>query len=164
MTATRASGTQRRAEIVAAAIAVFAEHGCAAPTSLIAERAGLSEAYLYRLFGAKRELLLACHDAVDRRVRRVLETAAGADDTDPRELLRAYGDELTADERRVQLHLQAAATDPLLRTAVRARQLALLERVSTLVGPAAAATVLGHLMAMNLADVLDPPTANRSYR
>jgi AcrR family transcriptional regulator len=164
VTATRRSGTERRAEVVAAAIAVFAEHGCSAPTSLIARRAGLSEAYLYRLFGAKRELLLACHEAVDRRVRWVLEEAARADGTGPRELLRAYGAELTADERRVQLHLQAAATDPLLRTAVRTRQLALLERVSVLIGPSAARALLGHLMAMNLADVLDPPHADRSHR
>jgi AcrR family transcriptional regulator len=163
VTATRRSADERRADVLAAAIGVFAERGCAAPTTLIARRAGISEPYLYRLFGAKRELLLACHDAVDRRVRRVLEDAARAGANDPRHMLRAYGAVLTADERRVQLHLQAAATDPVLRAAVRARHRATLEHVSTLIGPAAARALHGQLMAMNLADVLDPPHADRSH-
>ena len=161
MTATRRSADERRADVLAAAIGVFAERGCAAPTTLIARRAGISEPYLYRLFGAKRELLLACHDAVAERVRRVLEDAARSGGNDPRHMLRAYGAVLSADERRVQLHLQAAATDPVLRTAVRARQHDTLDHVSTLIGPAAASALHGQLIAMNLADVLGPPDADQ---
>jgi AcrR family transcriptional regulator len=160
VTPPRRSADERRADVLAAAIGVFAERGCAAPTTLIARRAGISEPYLYRLFGAKRKLLLACHDAVDRRVRNVLDDAARAGGNDPRHMLRAYGAVLSADERRVQLHLQAAATDPVLRSAVRARQRETLDHVSTLIGPSAARVLHGQLMAMNLADVLDPPNAD----
>jgi AcrR family transcriptional regulator len=161
VTALRRSADERRAEVLAAAIGIFAEYGSAAPTSLVARRAGLSEAYLYRLFGSKRELLLACHDAIDRRVRRVLAEAARGGGA---EMTQAYAAELTADERRVQLHLQSAAVDPVLRAAVRARHRATLDGVSALIGPAAAHDLLGRLMAMNLADVLDPPPADRSHR
>jgi AcrR family transcriptional regulator len=157
----RRSASERRADVLEAAIGVFAEHGCAAPTAAVARRAGISEPYLYRLFGAKRQLLLACHDAVDRRVRRVLEDAARAGDNDPRHMVRAYGAVLSPNERRVQLHLQAAATDPVLRSAVRERQRATLEHVSALIGPTAAQALHGQLMAMNLADVLDPPQADQ---
>jgi AcrR family transcriptional regulator len=150
VTALRRTADERRADVLAAAIEVFAERGCGAPTSAIARRAGVSEAYLFRLFGAKRALLLACHDAVDRRVQGVL----GGDD--PGEMLRAYGAELTAAERRVQLHLQSAATDPVLRAAVRRSHLATLDGVAARIGPSGARALLGELMAMNLADVLDP--------
>ena len=48
--------------MLAVAIGVFATGGYAAPTAAIAARAGISEPYLYRLFGTKRQLFLACHD------------------------------------------------------------------------------------------------------
>jgi AcrR family transcriptional regulator len=51
---------QRRAELIDAATAVFAEHGYeAATTREIAERAGCAEGLIHRYFNGKRGLLLA---------------------------------------------------------------------------------------------------------
>src|SRR5918998_1064452 len=62
---------ERRVAIVEAAIAEFADGGLeGASTEAIARRAGISHAYLFRLFGTKRELFVA---AVERSNARVLE-------------------------------------------------------------------------------------------
>jgi AcrR family transcriptional regulator len=53
----RLSAPDRRAQIIAAARAVFVEQGLNGSRSrLIAERAGITEAYLYRLFHSKDEI------------------------------------------------------------------------------------------------------------
>ena len=57
----RMSGTQRRAEILVAARKVFAERGYAASTDEVARAAGVSQPYVVRLFGTKRELFLAAY-------------------------------------------------------------------------------------------------------
>jgi len=60
----RLTAAERREQLVAAAIAEFALAGLAgASTEAIARRAGISHAYLFRLFGTKRELFLAAIDA-----------------------------------------------------------------------------------------------------
>ena len=69
--ARRWTADERREAILEAAIAEFAEGGLGgASTEAVARRAGISHAYLFRLFGTKRELFLA---AVERSYERVLE-------------------------------------------------------------------------------------------
>ena len=58
---TRMSGTQRRAEILVAARRVFAERGYAASTDEVARAAGVSQPYVVRLFGTKRELFVEAY-------------------------------------------------------------------------------------------------------
>ena len=58
---TRMSGTQRRAEILVAARKVFAERGYAASTDEVARAAGVSQPYVVRLFGTKRELFVEAY-------------------------------------------------------------------------------------------------------
>lgn len=58
---TRMSGTQRRAEILVAARKVFADRGYAASTDEVARAAGVSQPYVVRLFGTKRELFLEAY-------------------------------------------------------------------------------------------------------
>src|SRR3954453_6597476 len=58
---TRMSGTQRRAEILVAARKVFAERGYAASTDEVARAAGVSQPYVVRLFGSKRELFVEAY-------------------------------------------------------------------------------------------------------
>jgi AcrR family transcriptional regulator len=161
----RRRADQRRAEVIAAAVGVFAESGYAAPAAAIAARAGISEPYVFRLFGTKRQLFLACLESVDRRVRRVLEQAAQADGppTARRErMLAAYDERLTAEERRLQLHAHAAAADPVIRAAGRVRVETTLAHLGRLIGegPGAARAAYGELLLMSLADVLDLPRAN----
>jgi AcrR family transcriptional regulator len=162
----RGTGGDRRRELLAAAIGVFAERGYAAPTAVIAQRAGISEAYLYRLFTTKRQLFLACHEAVQRRIWTVLEDAACArgEPSDRRSRMRsAYAASLSADERRFQVHVQTAAADPLILAAARAGRHATLEHISSLGAdaPFSARAFYGELMLMNLDDLLDPtPSPN----
>ena len=61
---TRLRNSDRRAQIIAAAREVFVEQGLNGSRSrLIAERAGITEAYLYRLFHSKEEIYLLAVEA-----------------------------------------------------------------------------------------------------
>src|ERR1043165_4543567 len=67
----RKSREVRREEILDAALEVFAEKGLhGASTEEVARRAGISQPYVFRLFGTKKELSLA---AVARCFRATLE-------------------------------------------------------------------------------------------
>lgn len=84
----RSTAGQRRADAVAAGMRIFADHG---PTSTalqrVADEIGVSQPYVFRLFGTKRAFFLACIDEMQQRVREVLRDAVSAV---------APGDELTA--------------------------------------------------------------------
>src|SRR2546426_134491 len=72
VTAERKTAEERRDEIVDAAFAEFAVTGLyGTSTEAIARRAGVSQPYLFRLFGTKKELFIA---AVNRCFRTTLET------------------------------------------------------------------------------------------
>src|SRR5918912_1140085 len=59
----RKTADERRADILAAARAEFADRGLdGASTDTIARRAGISQPYLFRLFGTKKELFVASVD------------------------------------------------------------------------------------------------------
>jgi AcrR family transcriptional regulator len=118
---------ERREVLVDAAIRIFADRGYhAAPTLEIATAAGISQAYLFRLFPTKADLFVAVCAATRRRMVATF-SAAGAQardaGRDPLEAMgRAYG-ELVETERDVlliQLHSQAAAGgEPRIRDAMR---------------------------------------------
>src|SRR5919201_3562838 len=56
----RKTAQERRDEIVDAAFAEFAQKGLHGPSpDVIARRAGVSQPYLFRLFGTKKELFVA---------------------------------------------------------------------------------------------------------
>ncbi len=61
---TRMTGDERREEIVAAAVRLFAEHGYARTTTdAVARAVGISQPYVVRLFGGKRALFVAVVDS-----------------------------------------------------------------------------------------------------
>src|SRR5690349_10885723 len=64
----RMSGTQRREEILVAARTVFAERGYAASTDEVARAAGVSQPYVVRLFGTKRELFLEAYKVASSQI------------------------------------------------------------------------------------------------
>src|ERR1044071_6607275 len=71
-TATRLSAAERRDAVLDAAAIEFAERGLdGTSTEDIARRAGISQPYLFRLFGTKKELFKA---SVARCFRETLET------------------------------------------------------------------------------------------
>lgn len=124
-TATRKLSTapERRDELVSAAMPVFAERGYhAASTVEIAKAAGISQAYVFRLFPTKVELFAAVADAGGARMLEAFREAAGRarrEGTEPLQEMGAAYDELVHSDRDVlliQLHSQvASASEPLIR-------------------------------------------------
>lgn len=124
-TSTRQTAEERREAVLAAAGHEFARHGFhGASTDAIARGAGISQPYLFRLFGSKRDLYIA---SVRRCFRRMLETMQAAaeglrGDDALRAIGEAYAEQLTTDPSMLQAQLQAYAAaldDEDVRTAVR---------------------------------------------
>jgi AcrR family transcriptional regulator len=113
----RMSADERRDEIVAAASIEFGTTGYAGTsTDSIARRAGVSQPYLFQLFGTKKELFIASVLDCFARTRRTFEetgrTARGAGlDTAAtlQEMGHAYIKLLMADGNLLRLQLQAYA-------------------------------------------------------
>jgi len=119
----RKSREVRREEILDAALAVFAEQGLhGASTEEIARRAGISQPYVFRLFGTKKELYIA---VVARCFRQTLEVfQRAAEGTRGAEALHAIGaayGELLENDRtylRSQMQSYAACDDADIRAVV----------------------------------------------
>ena len=175
-TATRKLSTaeQRRTELLDAAVPVFAAHGYhGASTMEIAKAAGISQAYLFRLFPSKAELFAAVTGVASERMQATFREAAArarAGRLDPLdEMGRAYGDLLESDRDvlLVQLHSQVAAgAEPLVREAMQKCFRDLYELVARESGanPAQlkgwfAYGMLCNVMAAIDADTLDQPWA-----
>jgi AcrR family transcriptional regulator len=144
--AVRLSAAERRDDVLDAAVLEFAERGLeGTSTEDIARRAGISQPYLFRLFGTKKELFKA---AVSRCFRETLELfQRAAEGARGEEALRAIGQayqELLRTDRtrlRAQMQAYAAADDPEIRAVVRAGYgdlVAYVRRVSGLDWPAVA--------------------------
>jgi AcrR family transcriptional regulator len=134
----RMSAEQRRGELVEIAMRHFAHGGYhGTSTEAIAREAGISQPYLFRLFGTKRDLFLACCARCSGRVRDTfLEAAEGV----PREerfarMGGAYVD-LVNDHDLLLFHMQmyAACSDPVIQEAVRDGYVELVEMVMRLTG------------------------------
>jgi AcrR family transcriptional regulator len=112
----RKSAEERRDDILDAAMGEFAERGLhGASTEEIAKRAGISQPYVFRLFGSKKDLFKA---ATARCLRETLETfQRAAEGKRGREALDAMGaayQELLVDRTRLRAQMQAyaACDDP----------------------------------------------------
>lgn len=106
----RQTAQARREAVLEAARPEFAERGLhAASTDAIARRAGISQAYLFRLFGSKKELFLAVNDACFERTLDTFRRAARGKSGG--EALRAMGAAYAAlvDEDRTMLQGQLQA-------------------------------------------------------
>jgi AcrR family transcriptional regulator len=83
----RLPAAERRAAVLDAALSVFGEGSYGgATTADIARAGGVSEPILYRHFGCKRDLYLACLDEMWTRLREAVEQIVAAE-PDPREWL-----------------------------------------------------------------------------
>jgi AcrR family transcriptional regulator len=124
---TRHTADERRDEVVAAALHAFAEGGYAGTsTESIAQAVGVSQPYLFQLFGTKRELFLAAVRHGFRRTRLVFHEAArrGPDDDPSCSVLELMGMAYMrllsdTDLLRVQLQAYAACGDDDVRQVVR---------------------------------------------
>ena len=121
--AVRQTADERRTSVLRAAMAEFAKGGYAGTsTDAIAVRAGISQPYLFRLFGTKRELFIATMGVMHARIEEAFRRAAAG--LSGVEAMAAMGNaykELLGerDLLLVQLHAFAASEDEEIRRAAR---------------------------------------------
>ena len=155
------TGEQRRAQLLAIAERHFAETGFhGTSTENIAREAGITQAYVFRLFGTKRELFVQCADAAFARMTSAMLAAAG--DRTGLDALAEMGreyDAMLADRTTLLLQLQgfAAAGDPEVRVAVRESFGRLWQAVAdtTRLDPVTVKTFLAFGMLLNTSAALD---------
>ena len=123
-TTERKTAAERREAVLQAALGEFAQRGLeGASTDAIAREAGISQPYLFRLFGTKKELFMAvearCLGDTLHAFQRAAEGKSGE------EALKAMGDAymamITSDPNRLlgQLQAYAACSDPDIRAVIR---------------------------------------------
>ncbi|MDQ6749934.1 MAG: TetR/AcrR family transcriptional regulator [Actinomycetota bacterium] len=119
----RRTAEERREQVLEAALGAFAAQGLhGTSTEAIARRAGISQPYLFRLFGTKKELFLACARRCMDRTRETFRAAAETDGPEP--ILGRMGKAYIAllEDRELllaQLQLQAACGDEEIRAVAR---------------------------------------------
>ncbi len=121
--AERLTAPERREQILEAAITVFAERGYeGASTDVIARMAGISQPYLFRLFGTKRDLIVATIQRCFADTERLFATAARGHSGEDALIAmgKAYVDEIRSSplKLRAQLQSYAACDDPAIRRVV----------------------------------------------
>lgn len=142
MTRSRSTADDQRTRIVASALVGFARAGYhATPVAEIAELAGVSPAYVFRLFPGKLGLFIATVDRCYELVTAALvEGGEAADARDPQSVLDSMTEAyigLIADRNlmMIQVHAQSSSDVPEIRDAVR-RGLASVVRAVTRVSGA----------------------------
>ena len=172
-TKTRQTAEIRREAVLDAARIEFALRGLhGASTDAIARRAGISQPYLFRLFGSKKELFLAVNDMCFAQTLDVFRAAAsgksGAEALHA--ISEAYGRLITENRAMLQGQLQAYALsveDDDIRTSSSRGYGRLVDYVETVSGADkqtisrffAAGMLMNTLMALGVSDVDDPGEA-----
>ena len=120
----RKSAEERREQILGAALAEFAAHGLeGGSTEAIARAVGISQPYVFRLFGTKKELFIATIELCMRGTLEMFQTAAAG--LKGEEALHAIGEayveRLASDPTYLHSQMQAyaASGDPQIREVVR---------------------------------------------
>ena len=138
----RLTAGERREDVLAAAIAEFGRTGYhGTPTEPIARGAGISHAYLFRLYPTKKELFLACVERAFDRVHETFRDAAGRERAEGETALGAMGSayvEMLADRELLLFQLQtyAAAADDEVRAVAQQRYERLVAEITRLSGGA----------------------------
>jgi AcrR family transcriptional regulator len=124
VTTQRKSAEERRAEILEAALVEFAAHGLdGGSTEAIARAVGISQPYVFRLFGTKKELFIATIDMCMRGTLEMFRSAAAGHKGEKalHAIGEAYMERLTTDPTYLHSQMQAyaASDDPQIRDVVR---------------------------------------------
>ena len=136
-TRTLSTAEERREEILRAAERVFAARGLhGTPTMEIAKAAGISQAYLFRLFPTKADLFTALVQRCNARIERTFTDAAAAAREAGEPVMQAMGRAYIGllgnrDLLLNQLHAHTASDDPAIRDQMRsgfARLVEIVER------------------------------------
>ncbi len=155
---TLSTAEERREEILVAAERVFAARGLhGTPTMEIAKAAGISQAYLFRLFPTKAELFSALIQRCNDRIERTFTDAAAAARAAGEPVMPAMGQAyvgLLGDRHLLlnQLHAHAACDDPAIREQMRTGFQRLVEIVEreTDADPAEVREFFAHGMLLNV--------------
>ena len=110
VTTTRQTAEVRREAVLEAARVEFAQHGLhGASTDTIARKAGISQPYLFRLFGSKKALFIAVVDVCFQQTLELFRAAAsGKSGEDALDAIgHAYGELIESDRTMLQGQLQA---------------------------------------------------------
>src|SRR5215212_12110381 len=121
---TRKSASERRDEIVEAALSEFAAHGLdGGSIDAVAKAVGISQPYVYRLFGTKKQLFIATIERCMRGTLEMFHTAsAGLKGEDALHAIGdAYVERVATDPTYLHSQMQAyaASDDPDIREVVR---------------------------------------------
>ena len=154
------SAEERREEILDAAVSEFALKGLhGTSTETIARRVGISQPYLFRLYGTKKELFLA---AVVRGFQRVHEAFRLAVEQHPDEPLEAMGNAYRdllqhREELLLQLQSYAACGDPDVEQSYATSSLILYRFVESVPGidPLSVPEFFSHGMLLNVVAAMD---------
>lgn len=132
------SGDARRQQVLTAAMHEFGLGGYdSVSVSAIAGRAGVSQPYVFRLFGTKKQLYVACIEERTRVIREAFRTAAEASPDAPVDAMAAAYTALLADDPvalRAQLQAWSSASDPEIGEAARSSYLSIWRDVHELTG------------------------------
>jgi AcrR family transcriptional regulator len=159
-TTTRQTAEARREAVLEAAAAEFSRRGLhGASTDAIAKAAGISQPYLFRLFGTKKELYLAASRLKMEEIYQAFEQASRGKTGE--EAFEAMGDAyrvLIEDRERLQLMLQcfAAAEDPETREHLRRVWRDLVELIERVTGasPEEVSTFFAKGMLLNVLNAM----------
>ena len=161
----RLTADERREEVLRAAIQEFAQFGLhGASTENIARRVGISQPYIFRLFGTKKELFMAAVDACHARIFHAFEAAAAHAHAEGRDVLESMGmafGQLLSDRDELMVLLQgfAASHDAEVRAICRQRFGAVYHFVTETSGASedALRMFFSHGMLLMVAAALDLP-------
>jgi len=162
------SGSERRAQVLGIAAGEFANHGLhGASIEAVAREAGITQAYVFRMFGTKKALFLELVGAAfDRFSDGMASAAEGARGLDALSLMGAQYYESLADRTTLLLQLQgfAACGDSEVRDLVRARFAHMWDTVAdhagldpvTVKSFLAFGMLLNNMAALDVTDLPDP--------
>jgi AcrR family transcriptional regulator len=169
ITAQKMTADERRAQILAIAAEEFAAGGLhGTSTETIARRAGITQAYIFRLFGTKKNLFLqVVRAAFDQLIDGMRAAAAGRAGLDALSAMGLTYDALLADRTALLLQLQgfAAASDADVGEAVRASFARMWHAVADVTGldPVTVKSFLAFGMLLNNAAALELGDVDESW-
>ncbi|AIQ21147.1 transcriptional regulator [Paenibacillus sp. FSL H7-0357] len=103
-----ATSVNRREQILEAAVVVFAELGYyRATTAQVAERVGISQPYIFKLFKNKEELFVAALDRAFERIIRTFKSVEAPADQLLEETIRVYEQLMETHPNEILLQVQA---------------------------------------------------------
>ena len=161
----RMKAADRRRMVLDAAMFEFGEAGISeVTTEVIAARAGVSQAYLFRLFGTKKDLIIAAIEERSAQVGEMFRAAVAqrGDSTPLAAMAAAYLRLLTDDPNALRSQLHAwSASDPDIGAVARETYLSIWREVAQLSGEDAETVrdFMAHGMLLTVAAALDIPEA-----